>query len=539
MKIHSITLVTDAWRQTFQGAAGRRDDVAAELRADGSVALSAGATPVRFLRLRFDHPFFADTLFLGDAWERSYGDLQWRGMDPSRYLPWYFFARARGITEGIGVKVNPGALAVWTADPDGATLWLDVRSGSDGVVLDGRTLEAATVVHASYPGVPPFDAACRFCSTLSPAPLLPPFPVYGSNNWYYAYGKSSRTQILADCRTVAGYTEGLENRPFMVVDDGWQIAAGDGPDRTPWREGCAAFPDIPSLPAEMASHGVRPGIWCRPLWNPDPSLPDEWRIGGRGGESLDPSRPDVLDIVARDIRRISDWGFRLIKHDFTTFDIFGRWGFEMSDVPAPRDLVHLADRSRTSAETIASLYRTIRDAAGPGTLVPGMQHHRPPRGRAHASRAHRGRHLRTHLGTHPPHGRERARLPPLPAQPLLRGGSRLRRHPRRYPDGAEPAMGRTRREELDRLLRLRQTRNLHPRRRRRHPRPLRPRLHPGDCGGTAGLAHHHHPRTVEFRRRAPPLPLAGPRRRNARFRRITFSRQVSPWTSTSTPIASS
>ncbi|MGI6496391.1 MAG: hypothetical protein ACOX5G_09970 [Kiritimatiellia bacterium] len=371
MKIHSITLVTDAWRQTFQGAAGRRDDVAAELRADGSVALSAGATPVRFLRLRFDHPFFADTLFLGDAWERSYGDLQWRGMDPSRYLPWYFFARARGITEGIGVKVNPGALAVWTADPDGATLWLDVRSGSDGVVLDGRTLEAATVVHASYPGVPPFDAACRFCSTLSPAPLLPPFPVYGSNNWYYAYGKSSRTQILADCRTVAGYTEGLENRPFMVVDDGWQIAAGDGPDRTPWREGCAAFPDIPSLPAEMASHGVRPGIWCRPLWNPDPSLPDEWRIGGRGGESLDPSRPDVLDIVARDIRRISDWGFRLIKHDFTTFDIFGRWGFEMSDVPAPRDLVHLADRSRTSAETIASLYRTIRDAAGPGTLVLG------------------------------------------------------------------------------------------------------------------------------------------------------------------------
>ena len=371
LKLHSVTVIAESWRQTFQGDSARRDDVAVEVRENGSVALSADSTPVLFLRLRFDHPFHAETQFLGDAWERSYGDLQWRGMDPSRYMPWYFLASARGVTEGIGVKVNPAALALWTADPDGATLWLDVRCGSDGVVLGGRTLEAATVCHASYAGVSEFDAACAFCAVLSPAPILPKFPVYGGNNWYYAYGKSSRKEIIGDCGVIASFAEGLENRPFMVVDDGWELAGGNGVDHTPWSEGCAAFPDMPSLAAEMASHGVRPGIWCRPLFNVDPSLPAEWRISARGPEYLDPSHPEVLKLVSRDIKRISDWGFRLIKHDFTTFDVFGLWGFQIVGVPAQRGYIHLFDRSKTSAEIIANLYRAIRDAAGPETLILG------------------------------------------------------------------------------------------------------------------------------------------------------------------------
>ena len=53
-------------------------------------------------------------------------------------------------------------------------------------------------------------------------PLLPEKPVYGGNNWYYAYGKSSRSEILGDCRYIASLCAGNENPPHMIIDDGWQ-----------------------------------------------------------------------------------------------------------------------------------------------------------------------------------------------------------------------------------------------------------------------------------------------------------------------------
>ena len=39
--------------------------------------------------------------------------------------------------------------------------------------------------------------------------------------------------------------------------------------------------------------------------------------------------PEVRQKVADDIARLRQWGFELIKHDYTTFDLFGRWGFQM------------------------------------------------------------------------------------------------------------------------------------------------------------------------------------------------------------------
>jgi alpha-galactosidase len=42
--------------------------------------------------LRWETTFPGDTLFLGDNWERGYGDLQWRFLQPERIMPWYFAA---------------------------------------------------------------------------------------------------------------------------------------------------------------------------------------------------------------------------------------------------------------------------------------------------------------------------------------------------------------------------------------------------------------------------------------------------------------
>jgi alpha-galactosidase len=80
--------------------------------------------------------------------------------------------------------------------------------------------------------------------------------------------------------------------------------------------------------------------------------------------------PEVRQKVAADIRRLTTWGFELIKHDYTTFDLFGRWGFQMGAAVTDTGWTFAEGPIRTSAEVVDELYRTIRAAAG-DTLVDG------------------------------------------------------------------------------------------------------------------------------------------------------------------------
>ena len=41
------------------------------------------------------------------------------------------------------------------------------------------------------------EAGQRFCREMSRGARLPKHPVYGANNWYYAYGQSSGQEIEA------------------------------------------------------------------------------------------------------------------------------------------------------------------------------------------------------------------------------------------------------------------------------------------------------------------------------------------------------
>ena len=193
-------------------------------------------------------------------------------------------------------------------------------------------------IRDSYEG-DAFAALERFCSELCPSPLMPDHPVYGSNNWYYAYGDSSHEEILQDASLLASLTWGLENRPYMVIDDGWQAQRTGDFNGGPWRQGNSRFPNMAALAAEMEARSVRPGIWMRPLWNRDPEIPAEWRLQ-RDPEYLDPSLPAVLDWISEDIRTLHDWGYRLIKHDFSTFDLLGGWGFQMGHV-ITLSLIHI------------------------------------------------------------------------------------------------------------------------------------------------------------------------------------------------------
>ena len=316
---------------------------------------------LRFVKLRWNYRIKKQAQFLTDAWERGYGDLCWRGMSGGRCMPWYFLAAEQEKTLCFGVKVRPSAMGFWQADTKGITLFLDLRCGGNGVLLAGRTLKAAEIVCMEGPAGNTFETAREFCRRMCTDPVLPDFPVYGSNNWYYAYGESSDREILSDTDYLLSLTSGVSNPPFMVIDDGWQenhrINEYNG---GPWKRGNGKFPDMKALAEKMKEKGVRPGIWVRLLLNEDRKIPGEWRISHNG--CLDPSHPEALRYIREDVERICSWGYQLIKHDFSTFDLFGKWGFE-TNFQTEASGWNFYDRGKTGAEIVKQLYEEIFRAA--------------------------------------------------------------------------------------------------------------------------------------------------------------------------------
>lgn len=110
------------------------------------VFLTSAAEPVSFVRLSWPVPLEENALLLGDAWERGYGDLSWRRIDPDFVMPWYVMVYENGLTHGYGVETGCASMAHWKADGKAMILTLDVRNGGEGVLLNGRKLLAATVL---------------------------------------------------------------------------------------------------------------------------------------------------------------------------------------------------------------------------------------------------------------------------------------------------------------------------------------------------------------------------------------------------------
>lgn len=329
-----------------------------------SVTLSAPKTEVVRLRLRWHEDLSATKLFLGDHWERSYADLEWRGEVPNRTMPWYFVAWDGKRTDGYGVATGPNAFCFWNADHSGVTLWADVRNGGVGVQLGERSLRVCEVCfRAGERGESPFAATRAFCRQLCARPRLPEAPSYGTNDWYYSYGDSRPDVILKTTEMVVSLSPGGDNRPWSVIDDGW---SPDGPEKGMWDRGNKRFGDMEAFASKLKAAGAQPGIWFRPLLAAE-ARPKSLRMS-RAASFLDPSIPEVLGIVAEDTRRLRAWGYRLIKHDYSSYDIMGRWGFAMGP-SLTDDKWHFADRTRTTAEIVLKLHGTLREAAGDAMLI--------------------------------------------------------------------------------------------------------------------------------------------------------------------------
>lgn len=341
------------------------DDINVKLNQDNehlAIFLTAQTSKVKWIKLRWNNlSWDKNVRFLGDAWERGYGDMEWKGMNPNRFMPWYFCAKSEAKSICYGVKVRPSAMCFWQVDSLGMTLFLDVRCGGSGVNLKGRVIKLADVIACEMRDCTSFEAMQEFCGQMCEEPILPKYPVYGSNNWYYAYGKSSESEILADCDYILNLTKDIENKPYMVIDDCWQehhrLNEYNG---GPWTKGNEKFPDMKALADKLVQKGVRPGIWVRLLLNEDENIKNEWRLSHNN--CIDPTNPEALNYIKEDIKRICNWGYTLIKHDFSTFDLFGKWGFQMSPLVTD-DGWHFYDDSLTSAEVVKLLYKAILDAS--------------------------------------------------------------------------------------------------------------------------------------------------------------------------------
>jgi len=216
-------------------------------------------------------------------------------------------------------------------------------------------------------------AARKFAGMMCENPVMPKTPVFGVNNWYWAYGRISRDTIKTETKQLMEMTHGTKHRPYMILDDGWQLNRSFVPGATynggPWY-GNDKFGDMRDTAEDIIKAGARPGIWYRPLYTIGDIPNDEVFFKESCKIVLDPSHPQVLEKIYNDTKRIRDWGFDLIKHDYTTNDLTGldsSYSLFYNGALGGGRVFH--DNTRTTATIIKDLYKTIQNAAGDAEVI--------------------------------------------------------------------------------------------------------------------------------------------------------------------------
>ncbi len=358
------------------GSTFAHDHIEVTIRPNGdalSVDVYSPGTELNAIRLKWKYTAAPTAKVLGDHWERSYGDLAWRSADTSARNPWYAILYDGNQSACFGVKTGCHSLAWWAVKPGSLELTLDTQSGGVGVQLGQRKLHAAEIITAkSTAGESPFTATQRFCRMMCPKPRLARQPVYGINDWYFSYGNNSAKLIREITALMTDLAPDATNRPFSVIDAGWAayspLLPGDGGFMDDFSRPNEKFKDMHQMAQDIEKLGMQPGLWTRPLCarHDDKATLLLPRIPGRDDPKqpiLDPTIEENIARVQYNIDTYKKWGYKLVKHDYTTYDIMGKWGFQMTDAITTAGW-RFNDNSRTTAEIIGHLYQAIRQAAG-------------------------------------------------------------------------------------------------------------------------------------------------------------------------------
>ena len=327
-----------------------------------------GAEGVSRIKLRFRGDYSGIEKVYADMWTVGLGYLGWYPVDESKAMPWYFCAIEDGVTDGYGVKTGCNSIACFQLDSCGLCLWLDVRNGGDGLYRKDELVCAEIVERSGEKGESPFDACRSFCKIMCEKPALLNRPVFGLNNWYYAYGNLTRESILKDAELCGELGSDANFKPYMLVDDGWQLLHDKDYNGAPFVSS-EKIGDMKTLAEEIEKLGALPGVWIRPLLTKDELpeecySPDHKQIGG--GKVLDASNAQSLEYISEMVKKIINDGYKMIKYDFTAPDYMG--GNCLHHYQAQAGW-HFTDRSKTNAEIIKNLYRTIKDAAGDAVVM--------------------------------------------------------------------------------------------------------------------------------------------------------------------------
>ena len=373
----------DKWYQLNRNTGGRfvYNEVEVALKNQNnilSVFANCPSIPLSAIRLKWKYEPSPDSKFLGDHWERTYGDVSWQKMNAGKKMPWYFIQNDNKGTNCFGVKTGANSICYWNVDNTNVQLTLDTNSAGVGVQLKSATLHAADIITTkNKPGESVFATAQRFCKIMCGKPRLPKQPVYGINDWYFTYGNNSSELILQITSLLTDLAPDANNRPFSVVDAGWAAYSPLLPDNCCWQDDYSRpndhFKDMHKLAVDIKKLGMRPGLWTRPLCakhddNKNLLLPS---VPGRNDPKnpvLDPTIEENIDRIKHNISLYRQWEMEMVKHDFSTYDITGRWGFEMKESITTAGW-KFNDSSKTTAQVILHLYKSIREAAGDMYLI--------------------------------------------------------------------------------------------------------------------------------------------------------------------------
>ena len=330
--------------------------------------------PVKYLKLRFSGDLsFVDKVY-GDQYERQSfkAYLEWRSVMGSRILPWFCYVVGNQKMACYGVKTGCDCFAMFQVDTHGVTLFLNLCNGNDGTDLQEPLLACEVVQLFGAEGEDEYDLAKLFAKKMCDNPVLPKEPIFGANNWYWAYSDISFESVLQESDYLKEMTTGCKHRPCMIIDDGWQKhrIAGRGQYIGGEWEANDRFKDMVKMTDEIRGRGQRAGLWFRPLLTKG-NLPQGVAHADYDmGVVMDPSHPYTLEKVTADALKIRDWGYEVIKHDFSTLDITGlALTSDRHHYLLCKEGYCFFDKTKTTATIIKNLYKAIQQGAGDADVI--------------------------------------------------------------------------------------------------------------------------------------------------------------------------